>query len=341
MNKVARVTVAIPTYNRSDMLREAIASVLEQTLEDFELIVLDNASTDDTPEVVASFDDDRLTYVRRVENIGHRANLNAAFHAGGSPILTVLQDKDRMLPRNLEAKVAVFDARDDVVMVHGGFRIADAEGNAIVPHRRGGPPPEDTIDSSRVFLRKSFNGYGGVQHFGSVVLRRSALGDDCLREQDVPADDVALWLRMGGRGSVGYVAEHLTVLRAAVGWSTANNYLEIDNGRLYPTLYAARGGRRVRSEYLEQNRDSFGPVDRTILGYEYRSWTRRQLIALVRRKTPNLRPWSEAKSLIGEAVAIEPTMMLTPRIVLLLRSYHSVERLMVKQDSSLRSRPAG
>lgn len=328
MTESPRVTVAIPTYNRADMLRAAIASVLEQTLGNFELIVLDNASTDHTPDVVASFNDNRLTYLCRPENIGHRANLNAAFHAGCAPIIAVLQDKDRMLPRNLEAKLAIFDEHDDVVMVHGGFRIADDEGNNVVPHRRGGPPPQDTLDSSRVFLRKSFNGYGGVQHFGSVVLRRSALGDDGLRERDAPADDVALWLRMGGRGSVGYVAEHLTVLRAAVGWSTANDFLEISNGRFYPTFYAARGGRKVRSEYLERNRDKFHPLDRALLGYECRSWTRRQLIALVRRKAPNLRPWSAAKPLIREALSIEPTMLLTPRIALLLRSYDSVERVM-------------
>lgn len=335
MTESPQVTVAIPTYNRADMLRTAIDSVLDQTLQDFELIVLDNASTDDTPEVVASFKDSRLTYHRRAENIGHRANLNAAFHAGSAPIIAVLQDKDRMLPRNLEAKLAIFDARQDVVMVHGGFRIVDDEGNNVVPHRRGGPPPEDTIDSSRVFLRKSFNGYGGVQQFGSVVLRRSALGDDGLREQDAPADDVALWLRMGGRGSVGYVAEHLTVLRAAVGWSTANDFLEISNGRFYPTFYAARGGRKVRSEYLARNRDTFHPIDRALLSYECRSWTRRQLIALVRRKAPNLRPWSEAKPLIREALTIEPTLLLTPRIALLLRSYDSVERVMDRAARSL------
>src|SRR6476646_10618157 len=67
---MARVSVFIPTYNRARLLGFAIESVLAQTYGDFELVVSDNASTDETPDVVAGFDDPRLEYVRQPENLG-------------------------------------------------------------------------------------------------------------------------------------------------------------------------------------------------------------------------------------------------------------------------------
>lgn len=64
MNENPKVTVAIPTYNRSRLLKEAMASVLAQDYLDFRVMVVDNASSDDTEQVVRSFADSRVTYSR-------------------------------------------------------------------------------------------------------------------------------------------------------------------------------------------------------------------------------------------------------------------------------------
>ncbi|NJE09304.1 glycosyltransferase family 2 protein, partial [Thermococcus sp. M39] len=64
------VSVVIPTYNRSNLLKRAIESVLSQEFEDFELIVVDDASSDNTPEVVESIEDGRIRYVRLKRNSG-------------------------------------------------------------------------------------------------------------------------------------------------------------------------------------------------------------------------------------------------------------------------------
>ena len=80
-----RVTVFIPTYNRARLLPEAIESVLAQTYDDFRLEVSDNASDDATPEVVASFDDPRLEYVRQPENLGLLGNHNWFLAAARTP----------------------------------------------------------------------------------------------------------------------------------------------------------------------------------------------------------------------------------------------------------------
>ena len=70
--------VFILTYNRSGYLRESIESVLASSFKDFTLTVVDNCSTDDTEEVVKSFDDPRLKYVKHAENIGGINNINSS-----------------------------------------------------------------------------------------------------------------------------------------------------------------------------------------------------------------------------------------------------------------------
>ena len=319
-----RVTVVIPTYNRPDLLERAIDSVLAQTLRDFEVVVLDNASETDTAAVMARYDDPRITFVRREHNIGHRANMTATFTAGTAPYITMLQDKEEALPRNLERKVAMLDAHPDVVMVHGGFEIQDMERRALAPHRRGAPPPADYLIDSTAFLRKQIRGYGGIQHISSVVARREAVAEESFRDEDAPADDVALWLRVGTKGRVGYCAETLTVLRAAAGWSTSNAYAEIVNGRFYPTMYAVRGGRDVRRSFLAHA--DLPPLVRQVLRRDTRTWVNRTLISVLRRRVPRLRPWSEARPLIAEAVQLSPSLLTTPRIALLARSYTRIEQ---------------
>ena len=74
----ARLTIGLPTYNRAKYLREAIDSVLGQTFADFTLVISDNASTDETPEIVASYDDSRIVYRRHETNRGWLANFNVS-----------------------------------------------------------------------------------------------------------------------------------------------------------------------------------------------------------------------------------------------------------------------
>ena len=72
----AKITVGIPTFNRSRLLKQTIETVLAQTFTSFRLIVGDNASEDDTPDVVRSFGDERIDYVRSARNIGAIGSLN-------------------------------------------------------------------------------------------------------------------------------------------------------------------------------------------------------------------------------------------------------------------------
>ena len=110
---MARVTVFIPTYNRAGLLPHAIAGVLAQTYDDFRLIVSDNASTDETPNVVASFDDPRLEYVRQPENLGLLGNHNWFLERVESDYALILPDDDLVYPDMLERTVAELASRPE------------------------------------------------------------------------------------------------------------------------------------------------------------------------------------------------------------------------------------
>lgn len=115
------VSAIITTWNRSAMLKRAIASVLAQTFRDFELIVLDNNSSDNTMEAVRAFRDGRLRYLRH-SPLGISEARNAGVRESRGEFVGFLDDDDEWLPYKLEKQVTLFlNASARVGMVYGGF----------------------------------------------------------------------------------------------------------------------------------------------------------------------------------------------------------------------------
>ena len=95
------ITIVIPTYNRADYLREAIDSVLSQTYQDFELLICDNASTDNTPVLIKNYNDSRIKYYRHQTNIGMQQNWRFALSYPNTPFIALLSDDDLLLPHHI------------------------------------------------------------------------------------------------------------------------------------------------------------------------------------------------------------------------------------------------
>lgn len=104
------VSVVIPTRDRASLLRRAIASVLAQSYADFELLVVDDASTDDTADVVAAFGDARLRMLRQGTPGGQSRAMNAGIAAAAGRYVAFLDDDDEWLSDKLAAQVARMDA---------------------------------------------------------------------------------------------------------------------------------------------------------------------------------------------------------------------------------------
>jgi glycosyltransferase involved in cell wall biosynthesis len=107
------VSVIVPTYNRASAVQRTVDSVLDQTYEDFEVIVVDDASTDDTVEVVESYDDPRVTLVSHETNQGGSAARNTGIEAASGTYIAFLDSDDEWLPRKLERQVETLERRDD------------------------------------------------------------------------------------------------------------------------------------------------------------------------------------------------------------------------------------
>jgi len=113
------VTVVTPTYNHAETLPRAIESVLHQTFEDFEYIVVDDASTDNTKLVIESYDDDRIHYVRHEENKGGSAARNTGITKARGRYVAFLDADDEWLPGKLAAQVECLEERtEDWVAVY-------------------------------------------------------------------------------------------------------------------------------------------------------------------------------------------------------------------------------
>ena len=107
---IPRVSVIIPTYNRAGVVSGAIRSMLGQTLSEIEVIVVDDGSSDHTPEVVASFRDGRVRYLRHETNKGVAAARNSGIRAARGEFLAFLDDDDQSLPERLQRQVHAIEA---------------------------------------------------------------------------------------------------------------------------------------------------------------------------------------------------------------------------------------
>jgi len=132
-----RVSVLLPTYNRERLLPEAIASVLAQTFRDFELIIVDDGSTDSTRALVEAIDDNRVRYFARTHG-GLSAALNTALqHAHGKYIARIDSD-DLFLPEAVASLVAELDANPEVGFIWARAQWMSPDGRDL-PRLRGGP----------------------------------------------------------------------------------------------------------------------------------------------------------------------------------------------------------
>jgi glycosyltransferase involved in cell wall biosynthesis len=107
--EVPTVSVIIPTYNRAHLVGQAIRSVLNQTYQDLEIILVNDGSTDNTEEIVKGFNDDRIRYIRHDENKGAAAARNTGIEAALGEYIAFQDSDDEWLPEKLEKQIRVLE----------------------------------------------------------------------------------------------------------------------------------------------------------------------------------------------------------------------------------------
>lgn len=125
---IPRCSVILPTHNRAKTLPRAVASVLAQTVADFELIIIDDASIDDTPAWLATLNDPRIRITRVEPNQGPSAARNAGIAMARAPVIAFLDSDDVYLPGRLAMPLAVFERERDVICTLCSARREDKAG---------------------------------------------------------------------------------------------------------------------------------------------------------------------------------------------------------------------
>jgi glycosyltransferase involved in cell wall biosynthesis len=130
------ITVILPVHNRADVLGRAIQSVLDQTLPEFELIVVDDGSTDGGAAVAKSFTDPRIKIIELGDNRGGNAARNAGLRAARAALIAFLDSDDTYLPEKLERAVAEFNRRPELDLLVDSFVKIQPSGARVTRRNR-------------------------------------------------------------------------------------------------------------------------------------------------------------------------------------------------------------
>lgn len=218
---MCRVSVIIPAYNVAPYIREAIASALSQTLTDFELVVVDDGSTDRTAEIVRAVDDPRIRLVQQT-NQGSGAARNRGLAETTAPYVSFLDGDDLWLPGKLEAQAEWLDRHPETDLVFGRSQVIHEDGTVAGRALFGRPGPASVEN----MLVEDVIGNGSCQ-----MLRRQAIEQaghfDTTLQASVDGD---LWLRVAllRKNNVFGLDQLVTLYRRRAGQISGNWCLKYD-----------------------------------------------------------------------------------------------------------------
>jgi len=195
-----KVSVVIPTYNRASLLGKALESVLSQTFQDLEIIVVDDGSTDETPKILNDWRkrEPRLVVLRNEKNLGQRFNfpkvLNRGLKITRGKYVARLDDDDTWEDRTkLAEQVAFLESHPDHVAVGTRMIVVDEAGKEVYRFLPRESDPE--IREAALFSKP-------IAHPTAVFRRDTAIGAGLYDENFPFAEDWDLWLRLGKIGKL-------------------------------------------------------------------------------------------------------------------------------------------
>ena len=203
------VTVIVPVYNGAGYLRESLDSILGQTYRHIEVVVLDDASTDDTPGIVRSYGD-RLKYVRQASNLGQFQNVNSGLLRAGGALVAVFHADDVYEPSIVQREVEFLRAHPDVGAVFCLDKFIDAGGReygrlTLPPEVRGKEVLSYRELLEVLLLRKNI-----VLRTPGAMVRRHVYDEVGFFEPSYAIGaDFELWLRIARRHAIGLLHDHL------------------------------------------------------------------------------------------------------------------------------------
>jgi glycosyltransferase involved in cell wall biosynthesis len=231
------VSVIIPTYNRGWIVRDAIDSVLGQTYADFELIVVDDGSTDRTPQILDAYGD-RLRVIRQA-NQGVSAARNRGIGDASGPLIALLDSDDIWLPAKLGVQVDFFE-KNPAALICQTEEIWIRNGLRVNPGKRHRKPSGMIFERSLELCLVSPS---------AVMVRRELFEKVGLFDESLPAcEDYDLWLRVGCRFPVHLIDKPLTIKRGGHE-DQLSRQPSLDRYRIRSLVRLIEAGRLTRTQW--------------------------------------------------------------------------------------------
>lgn len=208
MTQNSLVTIILPTYNRAHLLPDAINSVLAQTYQNWELLIWNDGSTDDTDRALKTFDDERIECYRE-ENHGKPYALNRCLDLAKGELIAFLDDDDSWLPEKLEIQMAAMEKYPEVDLIIGNFNninVEDKNQQTGFDQALEGLSQLITQKLDKDFCLVSQGFLKGITRdnfiaFDSVIIRKNVISTiGCFNEKLKNSEDFEYWWRFGLAG---------------------------------------------------------------------------------------------------------------------------------------------
>jgi glycosyltransferase involved in cell wall biosynthesis len=197
---MVKVSVIVPTYNRAHLVTETIDSILSQTFRDFELIIVDNESVDNTEEVIKSYRDERIRYFKHQNNGIIAVNRNYGISKARGEYIAFCDDDDLWFPEKLEKQVQVMESDSQIGLICTNEIVFDNKGDHGLTIRTRVRNSDFTFESL-VWNNRVPN--------STVMVRKAVLDDVGMMDESpeiMAGEDYELWLRIAKKYRLNYIS---------------------------------------------------------------------------------------------------------------------------------------
>ena len=230
---MTEVSVIIPTFNRAQKVTRAVSSVLDQTFTKYEIIVVDDGSTDGTEDCMSQFRH-QIKYIHHPKNSGVSTARNTGIRASKTPFLAFLDSDDYWLPEKLAAQIKFFRLNPEAVACQTEETWV-RKGLHVNPRKKHLKPSGDIFKPSLKLCLVSPS---------AVMLKRSLLDEVGLFDEDLPAcEDYDLWLRISCRYPIHLIQGKLVVKEGGESDQLSSTFKGMDRFRIKAMVKLIRSGR--------------------------------------------------------------------------------------------------
>lgn len=277
------ISVITPTYNRADFLPEAVRSVLDQSFPDFELLIVDDGSTDDTREVLAPFLEDPRVHYQYQPNQGQSVARNLGLAKARGRFICFLDSDNAWLPHKLEQQLAAFEQHPDVDVVYGDILTIDEQGKELSRknmRRYSGRIAPQMLKDNCVSMNTAMARRVCFDEMGGMSGKRRV------------ADDYDLWLRFSAKYRFLYMPDFFAKYRVMADQISSdkrrrfdsNEQILLDFLRDYPDAVTAREARSGLASFYSRKARHYA-----IIGDRKTAW--RSLLRAVRSEPTSDTVW--------------------------------------------------